>query len=216
MRILAIGCLLAAAFALPGVALAQENGKAAEAGRYTITFSAEGLYFLDTATGALWLKPYQGEMSNGKWLRVDSPVNAVSGADEVPVKEKQRVSLTVSEDGVTMPMIQRERRKIPGSSESLFVKLGDITGGQVFVEVTDVNGDYLVERTSLKNDEFLDFDLDGTTYYLQIREMINNLTGEDICKVRITTTKPQVETNEAAGDAGEAAGETADERPDES
>ena len=92
-----------------------------------------------------------------------------------------------------MPMVQREKRAIPGSSETLWVHLGDITGGQVFVEVHDVNGQHLVERTSLQSKEFVKFKVNETEVYLQIAEMVNNLLDEDICQVHLSFTKPKLE-----------------------
>ena len=90
-------------------------------------------------------------------------------------------------------MIQREKRAIPGSSETLWVQVGDITGGQVFVEVSDVNGHHLVERTSLKSKEFVKFKVNETDVYLQIAEMVNNLLDEDICQVHLSFKKPKLE-----------------------
>lgn len=177
--------LLIAVALFPIVALAEIKEENPPEGRYNITFSVEGLYFLDTATGALWLK-----RSEGEWEQVDSPVKQRSNKKR---PSKKTVTLKLPAEGVTMPMIQRERRKIPGSSGTLSVQLGDITAGQVFVEVIDINGRYLAKRTSVKNNEFLKFELDGKNVYLQIFDMVNNLIGEDICKVQITFEKPKTE-----------------------
>ncbi len=178
------------AFALQlGPALAAEEKKAGpQAGRYAISIAIEGLYFLDTATGELWL-----QSGLGKWKRIDSPVSRVpkSKEPEPTATDKTTATLKLPKDGVTMPMIQREKRPVPGSSERLFVHLGDITGAQVFVEIIDADGEFLVERSSLKNDEFLKFELDGKTVFLQVEGMVNNLFGDDICKVRLTHKKPK-------------------------
>ncbi|WP_298858683.1 hypothetical protein [uncultured Gimesia sp.] len=181
-----LSVLLIAVVVFPLIALAETKEENLPVGRYDITFSAEGVYFLDTATGALWLK-----QNGGEWERIDSPVNRRS--DKKASSDKP-VTLALAKGGATMPMVQRERRKIPGSSDTLSVQLGDITGGQVFVEVIDVNGHYLVKRTSLKNNEFLKFELDGKDVYLQIVDMINNFIGDDICKVRISFEKPKSES----------------------
>ena len=89
-------------------------------------------------------------------------------------------------------MYQRERRSVPGSSNTLFVHLDDITASQVFVEVFDFDGRYMVERTSLKNDEFLKFQVNENEFYLQVIDMVNHLVGQDLCKVRISSKKPKV------------------------
>ena len=159
-----------------------ETEETAVIGRYAITSSHQGLYFLDTATGLLWLKSARSD-----WKRVESPV-AIAPEDE-PVDEP--VLLKLPKGGVTMPMLQRERRYIPGSSETVSVRLGDITAGQVFVEVVDINGRYLVDRTSLRNNEFTKFMLNGKTVYLHIVDLVNALVGDDMCKVRVSHTEPK-------------------------
>lgn len=175
------------AFAIyPILALAGTNEDASNVGRYDIAATNEGLYFLDTATGSLWIK--RGQEA---WVKIESPVSWKSNKKS---QSNKPVTLTLPQGGVTMPMIQRERRKIPGSSGTLFVQLGDITAGQVFVEVVDINGNYLATRTSLKNNEFLKFELNEKDVYLQIFDMVNNLIGEDICKVRLSFEKPNKES----------------------
>jgi hypothetical protein len=177
--------LLTALIAVPFTAFGGTDDDHSSIGRYQITLSAEGLYFLDTATGELWLK-----INHGEWDRVDSPVNRTPKSKELPPKP---VSLTLPKAGETMPMVQREKRAIPGSSETLWVQLGDITGGQVFVEVSDLSGHHLVERTSLKNKEVLKFQVNKKDVYLQIVDLVNNLLGEDICQVRFSFRKPKLE-----------------------
>ena len=180
-----LSILLIALIAFPSAAIGGSDDDEPSIGRYQIAFSVEGLYFLDTTTGELWLKGGQGE-----WNRVDSPVKRKPESTEAPPKT---VSLTLPKAGETMPMVQRERRVIPGSSDTISVQLGDITGGQVFVEVIDINGHHLVNRTSLKNKEFVKFKVDQTDVYLQIVEMVNNLLDEDICQVHLSLKKPMLE-----------------------
>ena len=158
--------------------------------RYEIEAAAEGLYFLDAFTGALWLKARQSD-----WVRVDSPVNQ---KPEAQLPASKPVSLVLPKAGVTMAMVQRERRNIPGSSNSLAVRLGDITAGQVFVEVIDANGEQVVDRTSLKNGEYVDFKVHGRNTYLQIIDMVNVLIGEDICKVHVSSIKPRKKSKKTA------------------
>ncbi|MEM6471654.1 MAG: hypothetical protein AAF802_18990 [Planctomycetota bacterium] len=140
--------------------------------------------FLDTKTGALWRMDVGGE-----WTPIDSPVKtATHPADTVVAK---KLTLSVPKDGIKMPMMQRETRPVPGSSNRLWVKIGDITAGQVFVEVISSNGQRLVERTSLKEEEFLSFKMGEQKFYLQVTEMVNHLLSRDLCTVRISTMKPK-------------------------
>lgn len=178
--------LLIAFTVIPILALAETKEDSSTVGRYNIAATSEGLYFLDTVTGTLWLKK-----SHEAWIQIESPVTWKSNKKSPPNK---LVILTLPKGEVTMPMVQRERRKIPGSSDTLLVQLGDITAGQVFVEVIDINGNYLVKRTSLKNNEFVKFELDGKQVYLQVIDMVNNLIGEDICKVRLSFEQPKIES----------------------
>lgn len=64
--------------ALPGIGLAETPVHSSEVGRYAMTSSPEGLFFLDTATGALWFKPFG---QDGNWNRVPSPVNEPQPVD---------------------------------------------------------------------------------------------------------------------------------------
>ncbi len=180
-----LSLLLTALVAIPFVAFGGTDDGRSGIGRYQLTATVEGLYFLDTATGELWLK-----VKDGEWHKVDSPVDPAPPTRDAPAKP---VSLTLPKAGETMPMVQREKRAIPGSSETLWVQLGDITGGQVFVEVSDLNGHHLVKRTSLKTREFLKFKVNETDVYLQIAEMVNNLLDEDICQVHLSFKKPKPE-----------------------
>ena len=70
MKSSTLGLLLLICAAMPAVGLAQAPQQPSAVGRYSITSSAEGLYFLDTATGELWFKP-----PGRDWHRVDSPVS---------------------------------------------------------------------------------------------------------------------------------------------
>ncbi len=181
--------LLTALILFPVPAFGDTDADHPRIGRYQLTTTVEGLYFLDTATGELWLK-----VTHGEWDRVDSPFDRAPQTADLPPKP---VSLTLPKAGETMPMVQREKRAIPGSSETLWVQLGDITGGQVFVEVTDLNGHHLVERASLSKHEFLKFKVNQTDVYLQIADMVNNLLDEDICQVHLSYKKPKLEKEAA-------------------
>ena len=188
--------LIAVVAILSEITWADDDPASTDPGRYQLVAADHGLYFLDTATGTLWL-----QTPGDRWRKVPSPVDKEVPARKIRKPPKRKVTLDLPESGVTMPMTQREVRTIPGSSDTLKVCLGDITGGQVFVEVIDANGDFVVERTSLKRAEFLKFKVGKSVYFLQITEMVNNLIGTDICKVHISDDEPVVENETPDGDA---------------
>ncbi len=97
---------------------------------------------------------------------------------------------TVSAFEQTFSMVQRKKREIPGFSKSLFIQLSDITRGRVFVEITDAQGNHLLERTPLKEMEFTESRIDDKVVYVEVTEMENHLIGQDSCRVRLSLKKP--------------------------
>ena len=177
--------LLITVVAFPVLASA-DPGDDSNIGRYQISSAVGAIYFLDTATGAMWVNH-----GGSHWQSVDSPIVGKTNVPKTPKARARPVSLKLPTSGEVMPMIQREKRAIPCSSGSIWVHLGDVTGGQVFVEVVDINGEILLKRTSLKNEEYAKFSVNGEDVYLQITDLINNLLTEDICKVNLTSKKPK-------------------------
>ncbi|MEM8667971.1 MAG: hypothetical protein AAGG48_10670 [Planctomycetota bacterium] len=173
-------CLLTGFCLLPSIVNADEIQKRSAVGRYQVVLSMEGLYFLDTATGELWRKG--GE----RWERVDSPVSPRPRRSEA----EKNISLELVKGSVTVPLMQRESRAVPGSSGTLIVQVGDITGGQVFVELLNQNGHEVMPRASLKEGEFVQFRVNEQVVYLQLIEMVNHLFSEDFCKVRFSVDRP--------------------------
>ena len=165
---------------------AQTETNSPPVGRYEMIWGLDGMYFLDTATGALWVRDRPGK----EWSRVNSPVSPRPDTDEPLEPSEEPISLDLPEGGVLMPMEQREARSIPGSAGTLTVRVGDITGGQVFVEVMDKDWNTVAERRSLRRREFLEFKLDEKPVYVQVVELINNLVDSDLCKLRVTHERP--------------------------
>lgn len=190
---------LCATFLLPSLCLAEPEPTPADAdetqvGRYSMSFSVDGLYFLDTATGELWLK-----RGGGRWRRVDSPVVRVK---ERPVQDGD-IMLDLPKRGLLMPMNQRERRKIPGSDGTLVLKAGDVTAGQVFVEVVDDDDNTVLDRTSLALKEYARFRVGKEEIFIQLVELDNVLMGNDICEFRLSTREPKLEKAAVEGGARE-------------
>ena len=93
-----LSLLLTALAAIPFIAFGGTDDGRSGIGRYQLTATVEGLYFLDTATGELWLK-----VKDGEWHKVDSPVDPAPPTRDAPAKP---VSLTLPKAGETMPMLQ--------------------------------------------------------------------------------------------------------------
>lgn len=156
--------------------------KAAEAGRYQITSSMSGVYFLDTATGELWRRS-----KDGGWVKVDSPVNKVAGVPDIKLRP---VTIELPAGGRKMTVIQREARDVVGSKGSLQVRIGDISAGQALVEVHDKNGIMFLDRSTVKDGEFVSFEVKGKKVYLQMTEVVNKLIGNDYCELKFSFEKP--------------------------
>ncbi|NNE00716.1 MAG: hypothetical protein HKN47_25655 [Pirellulaceae bacterium] len=177
--------LLAALLAAPSIALSGEHDDHASVGRYQLAFSIDGLYFLDTATGELWMRTGQGG-----WDSVRSPIHLPKHQRS---RSREQVTLTLPKRGKKITMMQREKRAIPGSDDSLWIQLGDITGGQVMLEVVDANGQSIVERTSMKRRDFVKFKVDKRDIYLQIADLEMHLLSADFCELHLSKKKPKKE-----------------------
>ena len=159
------------------------DASAAEVGRYQITSSMSGVYFLDTATGELWRRADEGE-----WVKVNSPAFKVANT---PTIKKVPVAIKLGEGGESATVLQREVRSVPGSKGSLKVRVGDITSAQALVEVFDQNGIMFLDRISLRHGEFASFEVNGEKVYLQITGLVNKLIGTDFCVLKFTSRKPE-------------------------
>ena len=120
------------------------------AGRYQLLVGKGTLYFIDTATGRLWQKD-----DEGVWKSIDSPVSPALQRESRRKSngkktEQLPVSLTLKKKVQSFRMLQRESRFVPGSEETIWIHINDITSGQVLVELVDINGKQIVPQDFLE------------------------------------------------------------------
>lgn len=98
-------------------------------------------------------------------------------------------SSLVPPEGVQIGLQQRESQWFAG--ERLKLSIGDITGGQVRVEISDDAGNVLLASSSVREGEAIEFaDPDGAPLRLEVLKLTNNLVGEDFGEFRIAPAAP--------------------------
>jgi hypothetical protein len=157
--------------------------RSAEVGRYRLTGvgSSTQLYMIDTATGQCWL--HHGTRA---WRDVGNPTRRDARGERRAERDGGEVSLKLPTESVELTIVQREVRSIPGSDGSVQIHLGDITDGQAFLMVVTGDNRTLLDRTSVAEDEAVQFSLGGRKYDVRIRELRNVLIGDDFAKLEIT------------------------------
>jgi hypothetical protein len=86
--------------------------------------------------------------------------------------------LDLSGGPVRMTITQRTALAIPGSYGSVFVRIGDITGRQVRLDVDAADGRTLAGG-SLREGDALDFTVDGRPFVVVASEFVNALIHDD-------------------------------------
>ncbi len=100
-------------------------------------------------------------------------------------------AFTLPEDPITISVHQRTKEAIPGSQGTLYVRLGDITVGQVMLSMENARGDTILDARSVKKDDVLEFHMGQKRHYLQVAKLHNLLFGGDLTELRISTAKPK-------------------------
>ena len=124
----------------------------------------------------------------------ESTSEASAGTSPVTPPEQRSESpspaFTLPEDPITISVHQRTKGAIPGSQATRYVRLGDVTGGQVMLSMENARGDTILDARSVKNGDVLEFDM-GQVHYLQVVKLHNLLFDEDFVELRISATKPE-------------------------
>jgi hypothetical protein len=96
-------------------------------------------------------------------------------------------TLQLRTDPVTLTIVQRHSKEIPGSDGAVVVKIGDITGGQVLLEILNSDKQTIVDTVSVSPNDIVPFDIDGQRFYLSVKSFRNFLVGEDFAVFEIST-----------------------------
>lgn len=85
---------------------------------------------------------------------------------------------------------QRSNTALPGSSGRVRLKTGDVTRGQVRVEVTADHDTLLIETVSLQPGEDVEFSIAGQTCRLKLVQFSNLIWGQDYAQFKLTVGLP--------------------------
>ena len=123
------------------------------------------------------------------------------GAMKAPKRPAGPVRLKLAEKIVKLTILQRGSKPIPGSDGRVFVGLGDITAGQVLLSVTTDAGDVLLDDTSLRPGDAVEFHVGKKPFTLTVRALNNFLVGDDFGVVEISAGSPEKDPGEKPKDS---------------
>lgn len=137
-------------------------------------------------------------MSAG-WLLMARPRTVtltVSGVSTVPgvVTPPPLSPVVLTAEPMTLTLVQRRSVQLPGGPRTPTIHLGDITRGQVIVQVTDANYATLLSQ-SMKQGDTASFTTAGQTLFLRVGDLANRLTGDDQATLEISATQPLSEAD---------------------
>ncbi len=195
-------CISAVLLVACGVAWAQRAGDgpppAGQVGRYQLAVAGVdsdlGVVVLDTATGQCWRRS-----AHRDWEDWGNPTRDARAA-QAPAK-RGPITLSLTEEPVSVAVIQRHARPIPGSHERLFVRVGDITEGQALVSIVDDDGEEILAPASLRQGDHAAFRLGDERFFLQVRELRNLLIGDDFAVCEVSTREPKRPAANSGDDA---------------
>lgn len=93
--------------------------------------------------------------------------------------------LDLAREGGRFSVVQRRTAAVPGSRDYLRVRLGDLTAGQVLVEVSGADGRVFVAQRSLRTRDEVEFELFGGRYVLLVEKLVNLLIGDDFAELSV-------------------------------
>ncbi|MEM9701972.1 MAG: hypothetical protein AAF907_05970, partial [Planctomycetota bacterium] len=112
----------------------------------------------------------------------------------------------------TFVLAQRARRALPNTNERLFLRIGDVTGGQVRVMLEDIDGAILWPPRSVRSGDSLPVVLGWEVFDLSLVRLNNNLIGQDFASftLRPRTVSDQENATATTADAAGRHGRSAD------
>ena len=101
------------------------------------------------------------------------------------------------EKPIILTLVQRTRKTIHPLGEDISIGIGDITGGQVLVDLQRGKKP-LLDTTSMAPGDWKPFPWAGGTLYLQLKILRNFLVGDDFGIFMITSREPRAEEADTA------------------
>lgn len=91
--------------------------------------------------------------------------------------------LTLSEEGFSFKLMQRERIEIPSDSNNVYCQIDDITKGQTMLQIEEKGEIKFIKSVTGKSNT--DFELNGKFYKLECDKLVNKGFGQDYGFFRI-------------------------------
>ena len=91
---------------------------------------------------------------------------------------------------VRMTIIQRDTKPIPGSKNTLKVRLGDITEGQVLLSIHGMYDKVVVDTVSVHPGDVVPFQVGENKYHLTVIELRNLFVGDDFAVFEVSAAPP--------------------------
>ncbi|MEX2560451.1 MAG: DUF5329 family protein, partial [Pirellulales bacterium] len=107
------------------------------------------------------------------------------------VLKARPASLELAAAAVPFTVFQRTSEAIPGSRGYLRVRVGDITAGQVILELRAEDGTELIDKVSVREGDSLEFELNGERYSLHVKRLANVLVGDDWAELEVQSSSSE-------------------------
>ena len=88
-------------------------------------------------------------------------------------------TLVLTGDKVTLTVHQRSSRALPGSNHRIFLRLSDISAGQVLVSVYGPGAKTYLDQRPMRAGEIASISLDQAKYALVLDQLVNLFAGND-------------------------------------
>jgi Family of unknown function (DUF5329) len=143
------------------------------------------------------------------WLLILAAVSMCGCSKAVPSKPPAQKPAAFNELPIELTVKQRSNTTVSGSRLRLTVD--DITRGQVMVSLADTDGVAVLATTSIRESKSATFTLDGDEYQITLRELDNELVGDDFATFVIS----RAASTAAAGSAPASSTSSAADTPTE-
>jgi hypothetical protein len=102
-----------------------------------------------------------------------------AAAAAVAMAASARLALTPPSVPSRVTIVQRDKQPLPGTNGRITAHIGDITGGQTLLTVSDASGNALVNTVSMREGDSATFTVGTATIEVELVELKNVLTGDD-------------------------------------